>query len=110
MKKLLWFRAKRFGWGWYPVTWQGWTVLAVWLFVFVGIMSGLNQHASPWVFLGKVFGSVIVLLVICWKTGERPSWRWAGKPISMWRGIAYAFALIGGAAVVAALTAFILSR
>ena len=22
----LWFRAKRFGWGWAPFTWQGWAI------------------------------------------------------------------------------------
>lgn len=22
----LWFKAKRFGWGWVPVTWEGWAL------------------------------------------------------------------------------------
>ena len=110
MKKLHWFRARDYGWGWYPASWEGWAVLGVWLLVFVGIMSGLDERTSPWWFLVKIFGSVIVLLFICWNTGERPTWRWAGKPISAKRGIAYTFALVGGAALIAALTAFFLSR
>ena len=24
-----WFAAKRYGWGWYPVTWQGWGILGI---------------------------------------------------------------------------------
>ena len=26
-----WFKARLYGWGWTPATWQGWLVLAIWL-------------------------------------------------------------------------------
>jgi predicted GH43/DUF377 family glycosyl hydrolase len=26
-KRIFWFRAKEYGWGWYPATWEGWLVL-----------------------------------------------------------------------------------
>lgn len=109
MKKL-WFRARDYGWGWYPASWQGWAVLGVWFVFFVGIMSRLEEQSSPAWFMVSVFASVVVLLAICWKTGERPYWQWAGKPISAWRGVAYSFAIIGIAAVIAAAAAFIASR
>lgn len=28
-KNKLWFKAKNYGWGWYPVTWEGWTVTII---------------------------------------------------------------------------------
>ena len=27
----LWFKAKKYGYGWYPATWQGWLVILVYL-------------------------------------------------------------------------------
>lgn len=36
----MWFRAKRYGWGWRPVTWQGWAVVAVWVAAFSGWLTG----------------------------------------------------------------------
>jgi len=25
--KPLWFKAKQYGWGWYPARWQGWLIV-----------------------------------------------------------------------------------
>ena len=33
----LWFKAKRYGWGWTPSAWQGWMVLLVYLVSVLGI-------------------------------------------------------------------------
>ena len=44
-----WFPAKRYGWGWGPpVTWQGWTVFAVFFaFVIAGIFLVPPQRSMP---------------------------------------------------------------
>lgn len=40
-KRIFWFRAKEYGWGWYPATWEGWLVLlvfiALWIFAAVRV-------------------------------------------------------------------------
>ncbi|MFA6407361.1 MAG: hypothetical protein WCV80_01495 [Candidatus Paceibacterota bacterium] len=77
----LWFKRKLYGWGWVPVSWQGYGVTALFLwFVFWNALS-LESDREPidfnfhWYF-GKLTLAVIVLLIICYKTGEKPRWRW----------------------------------
>lgn len=83
MKKL-WFKAKRFGWGWYPVTWQGWLVIAGFLVLDFGNVYRLDlKHSSSRAtaneFLIETFLLVAILIWICYRTGEKPGWRWGSK-------------------------------
>lgn len=99
----LWFKARDYGWGWYPTTWQGWLVIASWiawllLWAAVGDAEG---HPTRWTV--GLFLSVLVLLRICWKRGERPSWRWAGKPASWQSVVAKIIGVIALAAGISAL-------
>ena len=83
MKKKLWFRAKTFGWGWFPISWQGWVVTLLYTFGILAVAFNIPDHASlsdfymrfapPFVIL------TVLLLAICYKTGERPKWRWGNK-------------------------------
>ena len=76
-----WFKAKLYGWGWTPATWQGWTVF----FVFITLIA-LNafriESASgsskdvPIDFIFETIGLALILIFICWKTGEKPHWQW----------------------------------
>lgn len=77
----LWFKAKRFGWGWTPCSWEGWVVLLLYLnaivpqFLFIddnshSVSDTLINFALPFISL------TIFLLIICYLKGERPSWRW----------------------------------
>ena len=79
--KQLWFKAKRYGWGWYPVTWQGWLILAV----YIGLnvlnflrIDGKAGSASDTLFnfLPETFALTAILLFLCYKTGEKPGWHW----------------------------------
>jgi hypothetical protein len=82
--KKLWFKAKRFGWGWYPCSWEGWLVLLTWVagnvihFKSIDVFSHSNSDTllgySPFFIL-----STAVLLIICYLTGEKPSWNWGKK-------------------------------
>ncbi len=73
-----WFRAKRIGWGWsWPLTWQGWAVLAC-FFALVG-SGALFLRTNAFVFFIYVALLSGVLVVICWRTGEPPRWRWGKK-------------------------------
>ena len=86
--KKLWFKAKRYGWGWYPCTWQGWTVLAVYLALIFAFFHWVYEPVSTEdaianvvlsEFLIFVSGTTIALLYTRWKKGEKPRWRWGGK-------------------------------
>lgn len=82
-----WFKAKLYGWGWTPATWQGWTTLFAYIVLVLGLalfreesvpgdpMSGSNflTFAVPILVLTSL------LLYICYKTGEKPGWQWGPK-------------------------------
>lgn len=89
--KKLWFRAKRFGWGWFPVSWEGWavTVLYATLFtltflIFFGWIGAAAEASVG--FRDLAFGVIEFLIVIgllsyslyriCMARGEKPGWRW----------------------------------
>ena len=76
MSTRYWFRAKRYGWGWTPCTWQGWAVLAA----FVALL-GADAAVFPFrralpAYLAGVGGLTLGLIAVCWAKGERPRWRW----------------------------------
>ena len=80
-KKEIWFRAKYYGWGWYPCTWQGWTIMLIWAIAFVGnfILVDKRVHSiSDFLYGIFVFNFVItlILIAICLLKGEKPRWRW----------------------------------
>lgn len=76
MKKY-WFKAKTYGWGWYPATWQGWLVLLLWTVLFIANLRRIDPTAET---LWRVFPTSLILMAVlialCWATGERPHWRW----------------------------------
>jgi hypothetical protein len=79
-----WFKRKLYGWGWFPVKWQGWFVIAI-FFLFILVSSlDIKSNSSPtdagitW-FLFKVIFSVMILIYICYKKGEKPRWQWGLK-------------------------------
>ena len=91
MPKKLWFKAKTYGYGWYPVTWQGWLVLAIYLIGLYGsyflLLNGPIQHHSPqqeiiWAAVELLVIYIILtglLIYIARKTGEVSHWRWGDK-------------------------------
>lgn len=82
-EKKLWFKAKRYGWGWYPVTWQGWAVTLGYIIILFAFVSTIDEKSPTkevsLMFFLPVAILTAALLVICYKKGEKPSWRWGGK-------------------------------
>ena len=78
-----WFKRKRYGWGWVPVTWQGWLVIiAEVLFLFLSsrvlledVPKGTYQ-GEVGVFMILVFLSISALIFITYKKSPKPKWRW----------------------------------
>lgn len=76
-----WFKRKLYGWGWTPTKWQGWFVILV----FIGFLilnafrfdPGPNpSDAAVIPFILETFFIVFILIFICFKKGEKPSWQW----------------------------------
>ena len=75
-----WFPAKRYGWGWGPPrACQGWLVLVAFAALLaLGAVVLLPRHQTGYFVLHTVI-LCGVLVVVCYVTGEPPSWRWGKK-------------------------------
>lgn len=82
-----WFRAKDYGWGWHPATWEGWALTFLWAFSIIADfmwLSSVSQSGSD-VFLNFIPHTVVLTglyLVLVVLTGEMPKWRWGGVTVT----------------------------
>jgi len=79
----LWFKRKWYGWGWTPVTWQGWLVTLVYICLVILCALTINEN-SPAKEIAFTFLLPVVLLTaafirIAYKKGESPKWQWGNK-------------------------------
>ena len=74
----IWFRRKLYGWGWYPITWEGWFVILVWVVIFASLMIKIDHEIGKNVLF--IFISLGLLIYVCYKKGEKLKWQW-GKRI-----------------------------
>lgn len=80
----LWFRRKTYGWGWTPITWEGWFATAMLFVVPLTIrfsLKGLGiprdaQYFYAWASAPILF---MVLTLLCFRFGEKPKWQWGIK-------------------------------
>ena len=76
-----WFKSRLYGWGWIPATREGWLVTLAFIgfILWNGFSIDKNQEPTPtelgW-FFARIGIAIVVLIVICFKTGERPHWQW----------------------------------
>jgi hypothetical protein len=77
----IWFKAKKYGWGWYPCTWEGWAVILIYLLIFSVLVyifeTNIEKFLIP--YLVSVFALTGILIYISYKKGEKPGWRWGNK-------------------------------
>lgn len=78
MNNKLWFKRKLYGWGWTPITWEGWAVIIIWVVFFLFVIKRMNQASVNNIIV--VFVMTALLIFICYKKGEKPRWQW-GKRI-----------------------------
>lgn len=78
-----WFKAKCYGWGWTPATWQGWLIALSYLVLVVLCALTIDENSLPrevaFTFALPVTLLTITLIRICYKKGEKPRWQW-GPP------------------------------
>lgn len=76
----LWFRRHRYGYGWRPVSWEGWLAVGAYIGLAVVLRMLLTRHILNLpAFLACVIILTSTLVALCWFKGEKPSWRWGGK-------------------------------
>jgi hypothetical protein len=81
MDKKLWFKAKHFGYGWYPISWQGWVVTLLYIIALLSFTLSADQSSHSVSdtlisFAGPYIVLTCLLLAVCYKKGEKPEWRW----------------------------------
>jgi hypothetical protein len=74
--KKLWFRAKWYGWGWYPSTWQGFIIILLSILILVFFWLNLMKGENILINSLAIIVDFIILLRICYLKGEKPRWRW----------------------------------
>jgi len=88
-----WFKRRRRGWGWFPVTWQGWLCLLAMIAVMAGdvyfvaetplthrVHAGDMAPGQAALFFAILAADVLALVVVCYAKGPKPRWRWGKKP------------------------------
>ena len=83
----LWFKRRRYGWGWTPVTWQGWTAVIVFLLGVV-VAAAVLVEDEPRNTLSRdgilfIVISISLALGLFWVSyvkGPSPKWRWGKRP------------------------------
>lgn len=83
MKKY-WFRNKEYGWGWVPITWQGWLIIILYILFIIKqfLLIDIRSHSVSDTLIGflpRVIFATIILIGICFLAGEKPSWSWGNK-------------------------------
>ena len=75
----LWFKRRRYGYGWTPVTWQGWTVVDLFLAIVVGgaaLSASAESDAAVVIYLNFVVAATLLLIGASLQKGPTPKWRW----------------------------------
>ena len=80
----LWFKARTFGWGWTPVSVEGWLVVGAFvaavlistMYFLYRIRTGADIRSTTILFLLWITFLVGAVMIVAWLTGERPRWRW----------------------------------
>jgi hypothetical protein len=78
-----WFKSKKFGWGFVPISWEGW-ITTLMLLVLVQLSAYLNNIFSDQITykdtLSFLFDSILIILVtmpfFTNRCQDKPRWRW----------------------------------
>lgn len=83
MKKKIWFRAKTYGWGWTPSSWEGWLAIVLYIgaaFLYIrGVVdTALDGSGSgtPFYYHLLMALATLGLILLGYRKGEKPGWRW----------------------------------
>lgn len=86
MSSKYWFKRRRYGLGWIPVTWQGWLTVVVFLVIVIGgafllpPKNSKNASAAVVLYILAVLAALNFFIAISLRKGPVPKWRWGKKP------------------------------
>jgi hypothetical protein len=80
-----WFKRKRYGYGWTPVTWQGGATVVA--FVVVVLAASIMMERVPeddlarglGVYVAVVVMALVMLLLVTVRKAPKGKWRWGAK-------------------------------
>jgi ACR3 family arsenite efflux pump ArsB len=77
----VWFKRKRYGFGWTPATWEGWAVLGMYavLAVLLFRRADASSHSESDTLIGFTLPLLLltlVLVLVTYLKGETPRWQW----------------------------------
>lgn len=84
-EKKYWFKRKRYGWGWVPITWQGWLVIAIHVgvllglafWIFDGVEEGSREETERgFIYIGAVILATTIMLRLVSSKSPPGKWRW----------------------------------
>ncbi len=83
-KNKLWFRRKTYGWGWTPITWEGWlftfVVMAIPLMIRLTLKALDFERGTQYFYTwASVPILLMFLILVCFRFGEKPKWQWGIK-------------------------------
>lgn len=73
-----WFKRRRYGYGWTPVTWQGWMSILIYGLIIVAdvVFLVLGSRDNVGLFVLIVLLATTSLILISYVKGPSPRWRW----------------------------------
>ncbi len=76
-----WFKRKLYGYGWTPATREGWGISVLWVAIVIWNfrrLDALSHSGSDTLlnFVPQTIVLILILMAICYKTGEKPKWQW----------------------------------
>lgn len=80
----LWFKAKKYGYGWYPASIEGWIVIGLYVasMLLATLLLEMFLGSSPLVpilFFIWITLETLALIYVSYKKGEPARWRWGDK-------------------------------
>jgi hypothetical protein len=80
-KNKYWFKAKTYGYGWYPATWQGWLIILAYITIFGVFIYIFETDIEKYLvfYFISVFILTGLLIYVSYKKGEPTKWRWGKK-------------------------------
>jgi hypothetical protein len=81
----LWFKRRRYGWGWTPVTWQGWLTTVILLAAILASAFTLpmrpNEPTTGQIILFLMYAgsATLILIGVSVMKGPSPRFRWGKK-------------------------------
>jgi L-threonylcarbamoyladenylate synthase len=83
MKKF-WFKRKKYGWGWYPATFEGWFLDFIYIVLLTFIFSSIDKysHSVSDTLIGIVVpmtALTCIFIIITWLKGEKLRWQWGKR-------------------------------